>query len=396
MDNKVILEPRGKITALNVDDFKESFMDAIKDIKNPDIVVDMAEVYYISSVGLRLMMSLKKMASSIELINLSPDIYEVFSVTGLTEYLNVRRMYKEINIDGLEVLGYGATATVYRLNHEQIVKIFNEEVKEEDLLREQEETRKALLAGVPTMLSFDTVRADDRLGAIYEAFNFETLLSVYAKAPDEERKALIRKYAQTVRQMNSIDVDPEDFTDFKAITVERLEKAKKRLDDKALSIFRGMIDQIPDDHGFIHGDCHMGNLMMDQEGDLYVIDLGISGYGNSVFALSGVAHYKVFTELITDENAYKNKAVLSFAEGEELYHRFISEYCEDLDEKKRELVDQGVYLYCCLFSALEYVGTPLVTDDSFRALSDKIVKASDAGINYTEMFESLASCLQKG
>ncbi len=139
----------------------------------------------------------------------------------------------------------------------------------------------------------------------------------------------------------------------------------------------------------------MGNLMLDQEENLYVIDLGISGYGNSVFALSGVAHYIVFTELITDENAFKKKAVLDFAEAEELYHRFISVYCEELDKEKRELVDQGVYLYCCLFSALEYAGTPLVTNESFRTLSDKIVKASDTGFNYSGMFESLASCLQK-
>ncbi len=393
MDNKIVLKTRGKITAQNADSIKEMFLEKINGTDHPHIVVDMSEVYFISSAGLRVMMELQKRASFIEVINLSPDVYEVFSVTGLTEVMHARRMYKEITIDGLQVLGRGATATVYRINDEQIVKVYNKDVTEEELLLEQAKTRKALLAGVPTMLSFETVRVGDQLGAIYEVFDFATLVSIYVDASDEERQNLTRKYAVTVRQLCGIEVEPEDFTDFKGITKERLEKIKDRIDEKTFAIFRNMIDQIPDEYRFVHGDCHMENLMLDQDENLVVIDLGISGYGNSVFALSGIAHYKVFIELITDEEAYKSKGGLSFAEGKELYHRFMMVFCEKLDEKRRELAEQGVYLYSCLFSALEYVGTPLVTDESLQFLSEKIVKAFDEGFDFAQLFESLRECI---
>lgn len=395
MGDRIVLKPSGKITSLNVESLRESFFSQLDGITDPDVVVDMAEVYFISSAGLRLIMQLQKMAPSIQLINLSPDVYDVFAVTGLTQIMNIRRMYKEIFVDGLEVLGKGATAVVYRINNEQIVKICNEDVKEEDLLQEQERTRKALLAGVPTMLSFDTVRAGDRVGAIYEAFNYKTLASVYVSASDTERNELVKKYARTVRRMNSIEIEPEDFSDLKVLFKERLEKTKGRLDEKSYAICCDMIDQIPDEHWFVHGDCHMQNLMVDQDGELVVIDLGISGYGNSVFALSGVAHYKVFTELITDESAFKEKAEISRAQAEELYHHFMAAYCENLDEKKRALADQGVYLYSCLFSAVEYAGSPLVSDECFKTLTDRVVKVSEEGFDYTQMFESLRECLQE-
>ncbi len=387
MKDTITLKPRGKITSENVGEWKQTFLSQIGGAQKPDLMVDMSEVYYISSAGLRLMMTLREMASGIHLKNVSPDVYDVFSVTGLTEILDVRRLYKDISCRGLKVLGKGATATVYRLNDEQIVKVYNKDVSEEDLLLEQDKTRKALLAGVPTMLSFETVIADESLGAIYEAFNFETLLSVYKAASDEKRKELTKQYARMICKMCSIKVNPEDFQSFKHLTRERLEKVRERLDEKTFAVFEEMIGYIPDNRDFIHGDCHMGNLMMDPEGNLMVIDLGISGYGNPVFALSGVARYKVFAELITDEEAFKNKAELSIAEGEELYHRFIAAYCDGQDEKKRELLDVGVCLYCRLFSILELVGTPLVTDETFRSVSDRLVKEYDTGFDYAGIFQ---------
>lgn len=393
MDDKVILKARGKITAESVEELKKSFLEQIDGVKNLKIVFDMAEVYYISSAGLRLVMLLRQKDPSIKLINLCPDVYEVFSVTGLTRIMDIRRMYKEISLDGLTVLGKGTTATVYRLNNEQIVKIYNEDVKEEDLLLEQDKTRKALLAGVPTMLSFDTVRAGDKLGAVYEAFNYETLLPVYVAASQMEREEYIKKYAQIIREMCSIEVSPDDFMSFKDLTKERLDQIKDRLDENTFTVFKDMIDQIPDDHRFVHGDCHMENLMVDPDGNLVVIDLGISGQGNEIFTLSGIGHYKVFIDLIADESAFKKKSLLSFSEAEELYHRFIAEYCEGLDEKRIELVDQGVYLYCCLLSVLEYAGTFLLTDEVFQSLSEKLVKAAVDGFDYSGMFQATRECI---
>ncbi len=396
MKEKIVLKPAGAITANNVDALEKSFQEQLKGISSPDIIVDMANVSYISSMGLRLLMSLNAKASSLQLINLNSDVYEVFSITGLTSVMNVRRQYKNIDINGLEIIGQGVTATVYRIDEEKIVKIYREDIREEDILHEQDETRNAMLAGVPTMLSFETVKAGDRMGAVYEAFNYDTLISVYTTASSKKKEELIRQYARTVRKMCCVEVDPREFTDFKALTWDRFDRAKGRLSEEGIAAFKDMIERIPDDHRFVHGDCHMENLMVDGKGNMVVIDLGISGYGNAIFALSGVAHYKVFVELITDEEKFKKKGHVSFAESQELYHRFIEAYCEGQDPEKIKLVDQGVYLYSCLLSALEYVGTPLVMDEMFGKLSDKLIKASEEGFDYDSMFRYIKASEQNG
>ncbi len=389
MGEKIVLKPAGAITAGNTGILEKSFLEQMGGIASPDIIVDMAEVSHISSAGLRLIMKLQQTTSSMQLVNLNPEVYEVFSITGLTRIMDVRRQYKNIDLEGLELIGQGATASVYRIDEEQIVKVYREDIREEEILHEQELTRNAMLAGVPTMLSFEMVKAGGRLGTVFEAFNYDTLISVYTGASMEEREELIRKYARTLREMCSVEVDPGEFTGFRSITWERYERAKERLSEEGAAVFRDMIERIPDDHRFVHGDCHMENLMLDGKGSMVVIDLGISGYGNAIFALSGVAHYKVFTELISDEASYKKKSGLSFGEAEELYHRFIEAYCEGQKEEQIRLADQGVYLYSCLFSALEYVGTPLVTDETFRDLAGKLIKASEEGFDWDSVFRCI-------
>ena len=71
--------------------------DLIKD--EPDeirgIVLDMGEMNYISSAGLRVvLLMLKRMnkaGKTMKLINVTDPVYEVFELTGFTDILNIER-----------------------------------------------------------------------------------------------------------------------------------------------------------------------------------------------------------------------------------------------------------------------------------------------------------------
>jgi len=386
--DKIVLKPTGRFTSDNVGDIERSFLKTIGDTEAPDLVVDMEDVEYISSAGLRLLMSMSKKACSMSIINAIPEVYDVFSITGLTEIMDVKRAYKKLSVEGLPIIGEGVTATVYRLDQERIVKVYKKEIQEEALLREQYVTKKAFLAGVPTMITFDTVKVGDWLGTVYEAFNFDTLESIYVKASDEVRKELTKKHAGAVRAMCEVVVKPEDFSSFKSDMFSKLEKAQARLDEQTLHAYREMLNAIPNDHTFVHGDCHMGNLMMDAKGELKVIDLGISGYGNPIFSLSAICLYRLFAEMFP-ENIYQQKAKMTAAEGETLYRRFVVAYYQNVTDSEIETIQQGIYLYCCLFSSLNYVGTPLVTDETFRLLSGKVVDAWKAGFDCSPVFAKM-------
>ena len=205
------------------------------------------------------------------------------------------------------------------------------------------------------------------------------------KASDETRRELTKKHAGAVRAMYEVEVKKEDFPGFKEGTLAKLEKERARMDEKTQHIYREMLDAIPDDHTFVHGDCHLGNLMMNSEGELKAIDLGISGYGSPIFSLSAICLYRLFAELLP-ENFYQQKTKLTAAEGKELYSRFAAAYFEGVAEPEIELIREGIYLYCCLFSSLAYAGTPLVTDETFRLLSGKVTEAWEAGFDFSPVF----------
>ena len=49
---------------------------------------------YISSAGLRIILRLIKSKRSVKMINVSPEVYEVFEVTGFTEMMTVEKAFR--------------------------------------------------------------------------------------------------------------------------------------------------------------------------------------------------------------------------------------------------------------------------------------------------------------
>ena len=383
----LVLNMEGKITAENTPAFEEELLKQADSAKPENVVIDMERLEYISSAGLRLILKLRKMFPTLSLVNVSDQIYGILSTTGFTHLVDIKKAYRQISLEGLPVLGEGVTATVYRLDQERVVKIFKEEISEGDLLREQKETRSAFIMGIPTMIAFETVRAGSRLGTVYEAFNSDTLVSIYKDAPAEKRRELISKYAATVRNMCSIRVNPDEFPSFREEKMRQFEAVKAKLAPDTGAALEKMLEAIPDDTYFAHGDCHMGNFMMDSDGNLNVIDLGISGYGNPIFSLTAVCFYRQFTELLP-EDVYKERTGLSFREGKEIFHQFAAAYFHEAEEKEVGKIEQAVYLYSCLFSALIFTGM-LISDEMFRVLTDRVKKALDQGFDTSIVFQYL-------
>lgn len=69
------------------------------------ITIDAKKLEYISSAGLRVLMKLRKARrEGINVINVSPDVYEIFEMTGFTDILNVHKRLREIDIDGCDLI----------------------------------------------------------------------------------------------------------------------------------------------------------------------------------------------------------------------------------------------------------------------------------------------------
>ena len=384
----LVLNMSGNVTAENVPALDKDFQKEIENEKPENIVIDMSQLVSISSSGLRLIIKLSEQFPALSLVNVNDLVYDILETTGFTKMFDVKRAYKEISLKGLPVLGEGATATVYRIDNEKVVKIYKEGISEEELLSEQKETRNAFITGVPTMIAFESVRAGNQLGTVYEAINSEPLISIYSGASPEKRRELIVKYAAAVKKMCRIKVKPEEFPRLRTERLRQFQAVKEKLAPDTRDALEHMLKAIPNDTTFSHGDCHMGNFMIDPEGRFIVIDLGISGCGNPIFSLNAVCLYRMLTELLP-EDSYREKTLLSFREGVELFHQFIAAYFHGADEKDTENIEKAVYLYCCLLSAINYVGTPLVSDEMFRVLTDRVKEALDEGFDPSVVFKAL-------
>lgn len=84
------IKPIGRIDVNTATDFGCEVNDELDDVKN--LILDFAEVVYISSIGLRVLLEFqKRMATqgSMKLIHVQDEVMEIFNMTGFSKILNI-------------------------------------------------------------------------------------------------------------------------------------------------------------------------------------------------------------------------------------------------------------------------------------------------------------------
>ena len=86
-----ILKPSGRIDSQSSPEFESALTDKLNSIQN--VILDFADVPYISSAGLRVVLVVAKRMSrgqgQFALASLKPEILSVFKVSGLTSILKI-------------------------------------------------------------------------------------------------------------------------------------------------------------------------------------------------------------------------------------------------------------------------------------------------------------------
>ena len=79
----------GRIDASNAADVEKEINAVRKANEGTHTVLDADTLEYISSAGLRIMLRLRKEEPKLAIINVSPQVYGVFEMTGFTEMMTV-------------------------------------------------------------------------------------------------------------------------------------------------------------------------------------------------------------------------------------------------------------------------------------------------------------------
>lgn len=333
-DNKLIINVPGRIDAGNASTYEEELLQLKEGEDGKEIILDLDDLEYISSAGLRVVLRLLKDCPTLKLINVSNEVYQIFEMTGFTEMVDIEKGFRKLSVEGCEVIGRGAKGTVYRLNEDTIIKVYNSPDSLPDIKKERELARKAFVLGVPTAISYDVVRVGNSYGSVFEllsAKSYSELIRESIKNSDE----YVDEYAATLRKIHSTEVKESDMPDVKNIAYKWYEEDKKHLTNEEGEKLKKLIDDVPNRLTMIHGDYHSNNLML-QNGETMIIDMDTLSHGHPVFELANmyVAHI-LFG--VVDKKMVENFLRIDYETSVIVWDKFIHFY---FDGKTDEEIDK--------------------------------------------------------
>ena len=314
-------------------------------------VFDMDTLEYISSAGLRVLMKIRKgSGEKLRIENTSQEVYEILETTGFTEIFDVSRKMREISVEGCKVIGQGFYGTVYRLDEETIVKVYQSGDCMPIIQKEKELARTALIAGVPTAISYDIVRVGDSYGSVFELLDSKTLNDLLIEQP-ERTDEIIKQYASFLRMVNERTVPEGRLKSAKQIYMSFLDVAAKYIDADLYERLKALLDEIPEQHTVIHGDAQMKNIMAGN-GEPMLIDMETLCEGYPIFDLQSV--YVTYFAFGEDEPTNSMDFLgIPASTSERVWELFVGSYFgTDDPERIAKLRDKITVVGCIRFISL--------------------------------------------
>ena len=336
-NNKLTIWLEGRIDAGNAAQIEEELLSAVEaNASVSSIELDMSELNYISSAGLRALLKLrKKSGKSVDAVNVSKEVYDVFEITGFNAIINVKKAYREISVDGLEVIGTGFYGTVYRIDDETIVKVYSCEDPIPLIENEKEISRKAFQVGIPTAISYDIVKVGDNYGSVFELLNAKTFHELIQKN-EMPVQDVINLYVKLLKEIHQIELEEGAFPSLKQRNIQYMDVVSSVITKEQYDRIKALFNEMPEEYTVVHGDVQMKNVMM-VEDEPMLIDMETVGLGNPVFDLAALyVTYKSFEE--DDANNAMAFLGMSGEKVDELWERTFETYFEDIDESEKQKI----------------------------------------------------------
>ena len=314
----------GEINSFNADNVEKEAREILEKEEFKALVLDFASVRYISSAGLRIVLKFKQQYKEVSIEECSLEVYDILSMTGFTNMLPVKKALKRLYVSGAKVIGEGFFSTVYRIDKDTIVKVFNRTSDPDQIERELAMSKQAFVLGIPTAISYDIVRVDDKLGVRFEMLDCMSLKNAFLEYPDKYDE-LVDKYVALLKKINTTDTNNNPvFPDMREFFFEKLSYIKHFVDHDHYEKMKALLSQIPTRSTFVHGDCHFKNIMV-QGDEFLLIDMDTLSKGHPIFELALIRAPYVAFEADAPGNSEKFLGVTAeFAQ--KLYNDLVERY----------------------------------------------------------------------
>ena len=276
----------GRVDASNAPEAENKIFEIKR--ANPDkhVVLDAEKLEYISSAGLRVILKLRREVPKLAIINVLPEVYEVFDMTGFTEMVTVEKAYPHMSVEGCEFIAKGANGAVYRYDDETILKIYFAKDALPEIRQERENARRAFVLGVNTAIPYGIVRVGDGYGTVTELLSAESITRMIRKDPQHLEQP-VKYYVDMLKSIHAIEVNPGEVPDMKETALAWADFVAPHLPETQSKKLRALVEAVPQRNTLMHGDYHTNNIMV-QKGEPLLIDMDTLCMGHPVFELGSM------------------------------------------------------------------------------------------------------------
>lgn len=339
--NTLTLSLTGRVDSTNAAAVEEEMRTAILTNTYENLEIDAGKLDYMSSAGLRALLAMRKKIPNLRIFNVMPELYEVFSMTGFTEIMNIEKAFRRVSVDGCQIIGKGAKGTVYRKDADTIIKVYKDPNSLPSIKKERDLAQKAFILGVPTAITFDVVRVGDSYGTVFELLRAKSLSQMILEDEDK-RTEHIRAFARFLHKIHEISADSDKIPNAKKTVMLWYDAAKDYLSAEDAETLQQRINAVRDTGTLLHLDYHTNNVI-DQDGELLLIDMDTLSQGHPIFDLANVyITYVGFGEF--DPTVVENFLGLPYPLAKEIWTQFIRDYLDTDDEQHLKRVEQKAML----------------------------------------------------
>ncbi len=340
-DNRLIVFLEGRIDSGNAQEVEEELLRVIKEQiedTNPslDLIIDAEKLDYISSAGLRVLLHIRKRRSELVVRNVNNEVYEIFDMTGFNQMMTVEKAYKTVSTENCEVIGSGVNGTIYRIDKDNVVKVYNNADALSEIQNEREVAKLALILGIPTAISYDVVKVGDSYGSVFELLNARSFAQILTNEP-EKFDWCVEEYVKLLKTIHGTLVPEGKLKDIKEKVIPWAHIMQEHLPQKYGDKLLALVEAVPNDNHMIHGDYHSKNVML-QNDEVLLIDMDTLSVGNPIFELgfifnAFVGYYEMNPESILKFQGYDIDTSHRF------WKAFLSKYLGTDDEERIKAVE---------------------------------------------------------
>lgn len=285
----------GRIDSGNALQFEQELMELVPS-PCEGFTLDIEDLTYISSAGLRVLMRLRKSCNGpINIINANEQVYSVLEMTGFSQLFNVEKAFREISVDGCPVIGKGFYGTVYRLDADTVVKVYSSPESISLIRNEQKMAKAAFLKGIPTAISYDIVKVGDSYGSVFEMLKAKSFNDFIIENPNRIDE-IVRRWCELLKQVHRTKMEPGVLPSCRDRHIDYLDEMKRFVPEDNLSRIKRLLLAVPDSLTAVHGDFQMKNVMLSADEPM-LIDMDTLSAGHPIFDLAALyVTYQSFKE----------------------------------------------------------------------------------------------------